>query len=109
MRFDYTHLLGRNVRHVMIKEFRRQQTLQRKKRSEKQGRKGKVYPLNAEFQRRSRKDKKAFFNEQHIKLEENNRRAKTRELFREIGDIKGTFHSKINTIKDRNCRDLVDA
>ena len=64
---------------------------------------------NAEFQRRARKDKKAFFNEQHIKLEENNRRGKTRELFGEIGDIKGTFHSKINTIKDRNCRDLVDA
>ena len=54
-------------------------------------------------------DKKAFFNEQCIKLEENNRRGKTRDLFRKIGDIKGTFHPKKGTIKDRNGRDLVDA
>ena len=50
--------------------------------------------------------KKAFFNEQCIKLEENNRRGKTRDLFRKIGNIKGTFHPKISTIKDRNSRDL---
>ena len=57
--------------------------------------------LNAEFQRRARRDKKAFFNEQHIKLEENNRRGKTRDLFRKIGDVKGTFHPKMDKIKDR--------
>ena len=65
----------------------------RKKRSEKQGRKGKVYP-NAEFQRTAQRDKKTFFNEQRIKLEENNRREKTRDPFRKIGNIKGTFHQR---------------
>ena len=56
------------------------------------------------------RDKKVFFNEQCIKkLEENNRRGKTRDLIRKIGDIKGTFCPKLGTIKDRNCRDLLDA
>ena len=65
--------------------------------------------LNAEFQKIPRRDKKAFFNEQCLKIEENNRRGKTRYLFRKIGNIKGTFHLKMCTIKDRNGRDLVDA
>ena len=43
-----------------------------------------------------------------MKIEENNRRGKTRDLFRKIGDIKGKFHPKMDTIKDRNGRDLVD-
>ena len=58
--------------------------------------------LNAEFQRAARRDKKDFFNEECIKLEENNRRGKTRDLFRKIGNIKGIFCPKIGTIKDRN-------
>ena len=65
--------------------------------------------LNAEFQRIARRDKKVFFNKQCIKLEENNRRGMTRDLFRKIGNIKGTFLPKMGTLKDRNCRDLVDA
>ena len=44
-----------------------------------------------------------------IKLEENNRRQKTRDIFKKIGDIKGTFHPKMGTIKDRNGRELVNA
>ena len=55
------------------------------------------------------RDKKAIFNEQCIKLEEENRKGKTRDLFRKIGDIKGTFNPKMGTIKDRNSRDLADA
>ena len=65
--------------------------------------------LNAEFQRIARRDKKTFFNEQCIKLEENNRRGKARDLFRKTGNIKGIFYPKMGTIKDRNSRDLVDA
>ena len=65
--------------------------------------------VNAKLQRIAWRDKKAFFNEQCLKLEENNRRGKTRDLFRKIGDIKGTFHPKMDTIKDRKGRDLVDA
>ena len=67
------------------------------------------YPqLNAEFQRIPPRDK-AFLNEQCIKLEENNRRGRTRDLFRKTGNIKGIFYPKMGTIKDRNSRDLVDA
>ena len=51
-----------------------------KKRSEKQRRKGKIYHLNAEFQRIARRDKKAFLNDQRKEIEENNRMGKTRDL-----------------------------
>ena len=53
-------------------------------------------------------DKKAFFNEQCIKLEENNITGETRDLFRKTGGIKGTFCPKMSTIKDRSSRDLID-
>ena len=65
--------------------------------------------LNAEFQRIARRDQKAFFNEQSLIIEENNKRGKTRNLFRKIGNIKGTFYPKMSTIKDKNGRVLVDA
>ena len=55
-----------------------------KKRSEKQRRKGKIVPLNAEFQRISRRDKKAFLSDQSKEIEENNRMGKTRDLFKKI-------------------------
>ena len=64
--------------------------------------------LNAVFQRIARRDQD-FFNQQCIKLKENSRRRKTRDLFWKIGNIKGTFHPKIGTVKDRNSRDLIDA
>ena len=68
------------------------------------GERKKHIQLNTDFQRVAHRDKKAFFNEHCIKLEENNRRGKTRELFRKIGDIKGIFCPKVNI----NSRDLVD-
>ena len=64
--------------------------------------------LNAGFQRTARRDKKAFFNEQCVKLEGIHRRGKTRNLFRKIGAIKGIYCPKMGTIKDVNCRNLVD-
>ena len=57
--------------------------------------KGECIPVNADFRRTERRDKKAFFHEQCIKLEENNRRGKTRELFRKIESIKGAFGPKM--------------
>ena len=72
------------------------------------GEREKYTQLSAEFQRIAWRDKKAFFNEQCIKLEEN-RRGKTRDLFRKTGNIKGIFYPTMGTIKDRNSRDLVDA
>ena len=61
--------------------------------------------LNAEFQRIARRDKKAFLSDQCKEIEENNRMGKTRDLFKKIRDTKGTFHSKMGSIKDRNGMD----
>ena len=57
----------------------------------------------------ARRDKKAFLSDQWKEIEENNRMGKTRDLFKTIRDIKGTFHEKMGTIKDRNCMDLTEA
>ena len=65
--------------------------------------------LNAEFQRIARRDKKAFLRNQCKEIEENNRIGKTRDLLKKIRDIKGTFHSKMGMIKDRNFMDLTEA
>ena len=65
--------------------------------------------LNAELQRIAKRDKKAFLSDQCKEIEENNRMGKTRELFKEIRDIKGTFDTKMGTIKERNCMVLTEA
>ena len=65
--------------------------------------------MNVEFQRIARRDKKGFLSDQCKKIEENNRMGKTRDLFKKIRDIKGTFHAKMGTIKDRNIMDLTEA
>ena len=65
--------------------------------------------LNAEFQKTARKDKKAFISEQCKEIKANNRMGKTRDLVRKIRDTKGTFHTKMGTIKDRNGMDLTEA
>ena len=65
--------------------------------------------LNAEFQRKARRNKKAFLSEQCIEIEENNRVGKIRDLFKKIRDTKGKFHAEMNTIKDRNGVDLTEA
>ena len=65
--------------------------------------------MNAEFQRIARRDKKAFLSDQRKEIEENRRMGKTRDLFRKIRDIKGTFQAKMGSIKDRNGMDLTEA
>ena len=65
--------------------------------------------LNAEFQRISKRDKKAFLRDQCKEIEENNRIGKSRDLFRKIRYIKRKFHAKMGTIKDRNGIDLTEA
>ena len=65
--------------------------------------------LNAEFQRITRRDKKAFLIDQCKEIEENNRMGKTRDLFKKIRDTKGTFHAKMGSIKDRNGMNLTEA
>ena len=73
------------------------------------GEKERYTHLKAEFQRIAKTDKKAFFRDQCKEIEENNRMGKTRDLFKKIRDIKGTFHAKMGSIKDKNGRDLTEA
>ena len=89
-----------------------EETLQKaKKRREAKGKgeKERDTHQNAEFQRIARTDKNAFLSDQCKEIEENNRRGKTRGLFKKIRDNKGTFHAKMGSIKDKNGRDLTEA
>ena len=72
------------------------------------GEKERYIRLNAEFQRIARRDKTAYLSDQCKEIEENNRMGKTRDL-KKIRDIKGTFHAKMSSIKDRNGMDLIEA
>ena len=73
------------------------------------GEKERYTHLNAEFQKIARRDKKAFLSDQCKEIEENNRMGKTRDLSKKIRNTKGTFHTKMGTIKDRNGMDLTEA
>ena len=80
------------------------------KRSERQRRKEKIHHLNAEFRRIARRDKKALLSDQCKEIGgKKNRMGKTRDIFKKIKDTKGTFHAKMGTLKDRNCKDLTEA
>ena len=72
------------------------------------GEKERYKHLNADFQRITRKDKKAFLSD-HSKKQKNNRMGKTRDLVKKIRDTKGTFHAKMGLIKDRNGLDPAEA
>ena len=65
------------------------------------GEKRRYTPLNAEFQRIARRDKKGFLSDQSKEIEENKRTGKTRDLLKKIRDTKGKFHAKMGSIKDR--------
>ena len=65
--------------------------------------------MNAEFQRITRRDKKAFLSDNCKEIEENNRMGKTRDLFKKIRDAKGIFYAKMGTKKDRNGMGLTEA
>ena len=81
-----------------------------KRREEKsKGQKERYTHLNAEFQRLTRRDKKAFLSNHCKEVEENNGRGKLRDLIKKIRDTKGIFHAKMSTIKDRNGMDLTEA
>ena len=85
------------------------QIAEKRRESKSKGEKERYTHLNAEFQRIARRDKKAFLRDQCKEIEENNRMEKIRDLFKKIRDIKGTFHAKIGTTKDRNGMDLTEA
>ena len=73
------------------------------------GEKERYKHLNAEFQRIAKRDKKAFLSDQCKEIEENNRIRKTKDLLKKIRATKGTFHEKMDTIKDKNGMDLTEA
>ena len=80
-----------------------------KKRSQKQRRKGKIYPFECRVPKKSKEIYEAFLSDQCKEIEENNRMGKTKDLFKKIRDTKETFHAKMGSIKDRNGMDLTEA
>ena len=78
------------------------QTAEERREAKGKGEKERSIHLNAEFQRIARREEKAFLTDQCKEIGENNRTGKTRDLFKKTRDIKGTFHAKMGTIKDRN-------
>ena len=81
----------------------------KRRESKSKGEKERYKHLNAEFLRIARRDKRAFLSHQCKEIEENNRRGKTRDLFKKMRDTKGTLHAKMSTIKDRKGMDLTEA
>ena len=73
------------------------------------GEKERYTHLNAQFQRKAKRDKKVSPSDQCKEIEENNRMGKTRDLFKKITDCQGTFNAKMGTIRDRNRMDLTKA
>ena len=84
------------------------QIAEKRREAKGKGEKERYIHLNAEFQRIARRDKKAFLRNLCKEIEETNRMGKTRDLFKKIRDIKGIFHAKMGSIKDRNRRDLTE-
>ena len=84
------------------------QTAMKRREVKGKGEKERYTHLNTEFQRIARRDKKAFLSDQCKEIEENNRMEKTSDLFKKIGNTKGTILAKMGTIKDRNGRDLAE-
>ena len=82
------------------------QIAEKRKEAKGKGEKERYTYLNAKFQRIAGRDKKAFLSDQCKEIQENNRMKKTRDVFKKIGDTKGTFHAKMGSIKDRNSLDL---
>ena len=85
------------------------QIAEKRREAKGKGEKERYIHLNGEFQRIARRDKKAFLSDQCKEIEENNKLRKTGDLFKKIRDTKGTFHTKMGTIKDRNATDLTEA
>ena len=82
------------------------QIAEQRRKTKGKGEKERYTHLNAEFQRIARRDKKAFLSDQCKEIEDKNRVAKTKDLFKKIRDTKGTFHAKMGTIMNRNGVDL---
>ena len=85
------------------------QTTEKRREAKGKGEKERYTHLNAQFQTTARRDKKALLSYQCKEIEENNKKEKTRDLFKKIRDSTGTFHAKMGIIKGRNGMDLTEA
>jgi len=83
------------------------QIAEKRRETKGKGEKQRYTHLNAEFQRKARRDKKAIFNAK--KLRKTTEWEQNRDLFKKFRDTKGTFHAKTGTIKNRNVMDLTEA
>ena len=81
----------------------------KRREAKSKGEKERYKQLNAEFQRITGRDNKAFISDQYKEIEGNNRMGKTRNHIKKIRDTKGTFHADMGTVKDRNGMDLTEA
>ena len=81
----------------------------KRREAKSKGEKERYTHLNGEFQRIARSDKKAFLSDHCKEIEKNNKMGKTRDLLKKIRNTKGTFHTKMGTMKDRNGTDLTEA
>jgi len=114
MQYHYLHhrtLLPSSVKSTIVSLYKSHPYKIAEKRREAKGKKEKerYIHLNADFQRIARRDEKAFLRDECKEIEENNRMGKTRDLFKKIRDTKGTFHTKMGSIKDINGMDLTEA
>ena len=103
---------NKNVRplvQTLLRLFNKTIRTEQRREATGKGEKERYTNLNAEFQKIARRDKKAFLSNQCKEIEENNRMGKTRSFFKKIRDTKGTFHTKMGSIKDRNGMDLTEA
>ena len=78
----------------------------KRREAKSKGEKERYVHLNGEFRRTEKRDKKAFLTDQCKEIEE---MGKTRALLKKIRDTKGTFHTKMGSMKDRNGMDLTEA
>ena len=85
------------------------QIAEERREAKSKGERERCIQLNAAFQRIARRHKKAFLSDQSKEIEGNNGMGKTRDLFKKIGDMKGTFHARMGMIKSRNSKDLTEA
>ena len=85
------------------------QIVVKRREAKSKGEKERYTHLNAEFQRIAMRDRKALLSDQCKEIEENNKMGKTKDLFKKIRDIKGTFHAKMGSIKVRNGMDLTES
>ena len=116
---EYRFLMGYNILKTILEKKKSKkvkwlseealQTAEKRREAKGKREKERYTHLNAEFQRIAKRVKKAFLSDQCKEIEENNRMGKTRDLFKKIRDIKGAFHAKMGTIKDRNFMGLTEA